>query len=152
METYAQMKKRHQDEVNALPLMFAFSNDQFDDGCRKLGVTDPKSELYSLGGTGGFYRRSDDELVSGTFLRHKVEFAKAMKDSDFAIGAFSYEIANIEYDYSYNPEADMAACFDYPTTRDESGYTVIDWSKVENGETLAKLYKKAVARFLAKTH
>lgn len=50
METYAQMKKRHQDEVNALPLMFAFSNDQFDEGCRKLGVTDPKSELYALGG------------------------------------------------------------------------------------------------------
>ena len=96
METYAQMKKRHQDEVNALPLMFAFSNDQFDEGCRKLGVTDPKSELYALGGTGGFYRRSDDELVSGTFLRHKVEFAKAMKDSDFAIGAFSYEIARCQ--------------------------------------------------------
>ena len=35
-ETYVQMKERHQKEVNEFPMMWAFNNDQFAQGMKKL--------------------------------------------------------------------------------------------------------------------
>ena len=38
METYQKLKARHENEVNALPLGFAFSKEQFEEMKLKLGV------------------------------------------------------------------------------------------------------------------
>lgn len=37
-KTYVQMKERHQKEVNEFPMMWAFNNDQFAQGMKKLGL------------------------------------------------------------------------------------------------------------------
>lgn len=147
-ETYLELKARHEKESNALPLMFAFSRKQFDDGCRKLGVTDPAKELYKLGGD-GFYRKSDSKLIWDTWRRHDAEMTEAMKVEEFAVSAYEYEAGNHEFHINLDPHFDMANCFGYPTTRDEHGDTVIDWAKVPNGDFLKKCYTKGVSKFLA---
>ena len=48
METYQEMRARQQREVNALPLGFAFNEQQFQEMMQKLGVSSP-DELYRLG-------------------------------------------------------------------------------------------------------
>ena len=147
-ETYLTLKARHQKEVDALPIFFAFSNSQFDEGCKKYGVTDPAKELYKLGG-GGFYRKADSGLIRDTFTRHAAEKKAAMNNEEYAISAYIYEAGNHEFHINMDPHFDMANCFGYPTTKNDWGSTVIDWAKVENGEFLQKCYKKAISQFLA---
>ena len=56
MNRYAEMRKRQQEEVNALPIGFAFGNRQFEEMMRGWGL-DPEKDLdkiYRLGNTGGF--------------------------------------------------------------------------------------------------
>ena len=77
METYQEFKARHEKEVNALPLGFAFSEEQFEEMKLKLGVKE-NSELYRLGNTGGFYRKVDSELIHNTFKRHEEERRNAI--------------------------------------------------------------------------
>lgn len=77
METYQELKARHEKEVNALPLGFAFSEEQFEEMKLKLGVKE-NSELYRLGNTGGFYRKVDSELIHDTFKRHAEERKNAI--------------------------------------------------------------------------
>ena len=81
METYQEMRARQQREVNALPLGFAFNEQQFQEMMRKLGVSSP-DELYRLGSTGGFHRRSDTALIVGTFQRHIREWQEAVHTPD----------------------------------------------------------------------
>ena len=75
METYRELKARQEKEVHALPFGFAFSETQFEEMKIKLGVKE-NNELYRLGDTGGFYRKTDSELIHRTFKRHAEERKK----------------------------------------------------------------------------
>ena len=102
METYLQMKARHQKEVEAFPMAFAFNNEQFKDGMEKLGLDakDTKS-ILSLGG-GGFIRRSDSEALTAMFDRINAEKVEARKNDDYLFQMFAYELANHEYNYTWD--------------------------------------------------
>ena len=143
-ETYAQMKERQQKEFNEFPMMFAFSNEQFKEGCARLGVTDPKAELYRAPG-GGFYRKSDAPRLHELTDRHAREMSEAMKVEEFAVGAYCYEAANHEYQINWDPDFDMALCFGLPYDRRENR---IMWEKVPDGETQAGYYIKGVQKHL----
>ena len=102
METYSQMKYRQQEEVNSFPMMFAFSDKQFDEGMKKLGLEPTDTDkIYSLGNTGGFIRRSDSEAFGEMLSRHETEMADSIandKTGDgFIFSMFDYELANHEY-------------------------------------------------------
>lgn len=146
MESYEEMKRRHQTEVNNLPLMFAFGKRQFVDKCRELGVTDPAKELVSMGG-GGFCRRSDVGLIANILNRHNEELSNAMRVKEFAVAAFVSEAWNRELIYSFSSAADMAGAFGYPTKHNEDGAKVIDWDKVDNGECLREWYREAISKY-----
>lgn len=77
METYRELKARQEKEVHALPFGFAFSETQFEEMKIKLGVKE-NNELYRLGDTGGFYRKTDSELIHRTFKRHAEERKNAI--------------------------------------------------------------------------
>ena len=47
MNMYKAMKEKHTKEMNAFPMVFAFSDDQFIKGMDVLGVTD-ESDLLSM--------------------------------------------------------------------------------------------------------
>ena len=44
---YAEMKREHQAEIENFPMFFAFSNEQFDENIKKVGLT-PKCPQICL--------------------------------------------------------------------------------------------------------
>ena len=114
METYKELRERQQKEVDALPLGFAFSDQQFEEMKKKLGVKD-NSELRSLG-HGGFYRKVDSELIFGTFKRHRQEhkdriFTPAGIDKEYLESMFYYEMCNHEFAINWDgTEEVLAVC------------------------------------------
>ena len=108
METYSQMKKRHQEEFNALPKFSAFTEEQFEKGKAELGIKDD-SEVYSLG-YGVFFRKADKPLFDDQFKRQYQERETAMKDFDFCVGMFQHELANHEYIATGDAKEAIKAC------------------------------------------
>jgi len=102
METYLQMKDKHQKEVELFPMVFAFNNEQFKEGMEKLGfdTTDTKN-IISIGG-GGFIRRTDADAYVAMFDRIHAEETEARKNDAYLVQMFSYELANHEYCYTWD--------------------------------------------------
>ena len=113
METYTEMKARHQKEAGALPIGFALSPKYFEEMKRELGVKDD-NELYQVKGTCVFYRKTDSALIHGTFERHAKEQEAAMRDITFAQGAFLYEMLNHEYSINLSGKKDVLDACDIP--------------------------------------
>ena len=115
METYQKLKARHENEVNALPLGFAFSEEQFEEMKLKLGVKE-NNKLHRLGSTGGFYRKVDSELIHGTFKRHAEERRKAIFteigiNTEYVQSMFYYEMCNHEFGINWDGKAEvLSAC------------------------------------------
>lgn len=102
METYLEMKARHQKEVELFPMAFAFNNEQFKEGMEKLGLDAKDTQkVLSIGG-GGFIRRTDSDAFGAMFDRIHAEKAEARKNSDYLFEMFSYELANHEYCYTWD--------------------------------------------------
>ncbi len=113
MNTYAAMKARHQERVNALPLMFAFSQQQFNEGMEKLGLEPSDVGKITSIGAGGFIRKGDIALFHDTMESLSVE-AQAAIDEDqdgngFIKDMFLYELANHEYCITYDLEPTLDA-------------------------------------------
>lgn len=137
MNKYRELMDKFQKEVNELPLGFAFSNEQFEQMMNKWGLTSEDTDkIYRIGG-GGFMRKSDADLVTGTFSRHKEELAAAIAaDPDgtgFIYDTFSYELRNHEYAYTGDAE----------DTLDALGYT---WDDVQNDDRLKHGFQLAVTK------
>ena len=120
MNRYAEMRKRQQQEANALPIGFAFSEKQFDEMMKGWGL-DPDNDIdkiYKMGGMGGFYQRKDARLIQDTFKRHEKELQAAIDGDEtgegFIYEMFLYELDNHEYGYTQ----------DTGETLDTLGYTV----------------------------
>lgn len=115
METYKEMKDRHQAEVNALPLAFAFSRDQYREKLAAWGITEEEADkgaVIGIGG-GGFIRSTDKELVVNTFKRIADEKAAAIAadhtGTGFIYEMFVYELSNHEFSYTQEVDDTLAA-------------------------------------------
>lgn len=116
METYQQMKQRHQEAVNELPFIFAFSNQQLEEALAKRGMTteDLKSNKLVSYGAGCYCLKSDEAAIDKALTDIGAEQAEAMKDYDFAYGAFMHELGNHEYHINtYQGDWDVFRCFGY---------------------------------------
>lgn len=114
MNAYAEMKARHQERVNALPLKFAFSMEQFRAAMESWGLTENDTDkIYKMSGTGGFYRREDSQLIFSTFEENEIEMKAAIGNdldgSGFIKDMFRYELANHEYCITYDLEPTLDA-------------------------------------------
>ena len=119
MNKYAELRQRQQQEVNALPIGFAFGNRQFEEMMRGRGL-DPEEDLdkiYRLGRTGGYYKKTDAQLIHDTFSRHDAELQAAIAEDKtgegFIYEMFLCELDNHEYGYTMDTEE----------TLDTLGYT-----------------------------
>lgn len=139
MNKYTALKEKHQAEINAFPMFFAFSDKQFAEGMAKLGLTaDDTDKIYRLGNTGGFYLKSDSQKLSDMLDRHSTEREDAIyNDDEFVYQMFFYELANHEYCITY----------DYEPTLDACGLTEDD---INNSERLARLLIKAKNDYMEK--
>ena len=102
MSKYTELKSRHQAEVNAFPLGFAFSEKQFNEMMEKWGLTpDDTDKIYHIG-MGGYVRKSDADAMHEMFERHAAEHEAAMQDDEYLFSMFNYELANHEYCVTYD--------------------------------------------------
>ena len=119
MNPYIEMKQRHQAEVNAFPMKFAFTQESLERGMRELGL-DPKKDMDKIVAIpgGGFIRESDKQAFLDLFVRHDKERKEAIEaDKDgtgYLYHMFRYELANHEYAYTR----------DVSSTLDAIGYTI----------------------------
>ena len=116
---YTELRRRQRQEVNALPIGFAFSDRQFEEMMRGWGL-DPETDLdkiYKAGNTGGFFKKSDAQLIRDTFSRHEKELRDAIAEDEtgegFIYEMFLDELDNHEYGYTRDTE----------NTLDALGYT-----------------------------
>ena len=101
MNEYKAMKDRQQKRVNEFPAMFAFNENQFSEGLRKLNTT--KKDLVSIG-AGGFIRRKDAAAFLQMLADFRSEKAAAIAadttGDGFIFDMFDYELSNHEYSYT----------------------------------------------------
>jgi len=114
MNAYRVMKDRQQAEFNAFPIFFAFSNAQFNAAMKAWGLDpDDTNQIYCLGSTGGYYRRSDAPAFHEMTARHDEEFANAIAadktGNGFIYDMFMYELGNHEYSYTGEINATLDA-------------------------------------------
>lgn len=98
---YLELKKRHQAEVDAFPMAFAFSNEQLIKALEKLNAT--KEECVSIYG-GGIIKKTDQVKLREMFAHQAEEKNIAIENDKTGEGyikdMFEYELANHEYNYT----------------------------------------------------
>lgn len=103
MNAYAEMKKRHQEEVNALPMYWAFSDEQFDQQLKELGLTRNDTGKLCKTFGGGFCLASDAQMIADTLRGHRREMEEAISADETGDGfikdMFLSELSNHEYTY-----------------------------------------------------
>lgn len=105
MNTYKQLKDKHQKEMDAFPLGAAFSNEQFEKMMQGWGLTANDTDKICSLGAGCFIRKSDKETFFNMLKRFEDETQAAIaadKTGDgFIYDMFYYELANHEYCITY---------------------------------------------------
>lgn len=114
MNAYAEMKKRHQEEVNALPMYWAFTEERFDEILKELGLTKNDTDKLCRAPGGGFCLASDAKMIVDTLIRHRKELEAAIEadatGDDFIKDMFMYELRNHEYTCTCEVEETVEAC------------------------------------------
>lgn len=140
-ETYVEMKDRQQKEYNENTkgcVFFAFSNQQFDEGMKKVGLKPEETDkIYKLG-HGGFILRTKSHDYNEMILRFVNEQQQAIADDKDGTGyirqMFEYEMNNHEYGYTR----------DITDTLDAVGLTAEEIASDERLLNGFKIAKKAV--------
>lgn len=139
MNKYVELKNRHQEEVNELPMFFAFGEKQFNNQMIERGL-DPEKDLDKILhiGAGGYILRSDEEKLDEVFARHRKEFSDAIEanEDNFIVDMFVYELANHEYCITGNISDTLGAL----------GLSVED---INNREALRKGLAEAIDQYMA---
>ena len=112
-EAYLELKGKHEKEMNDFPIAYAFDGKQLEEALDKLGAT--KEECVTVFNMGDIMKKVDVPKFKAMLMRHKEELFEAMKDNDFAEGAFLYEMDNHEYAINWSGDEDVLACFNMNT-------------------------------------
>ena len=109
MNLYQKIRKKHQDEINAFPIHFAFGNEQFDEIIKKLGLSENKGSENYYGkrlmrvGAGGFVLKEDAPKLAEMLRAHSQQMddliAADNTGDGFIFDMFYYELCNHEYGY-----------------------------------------------------
>ena len=114
MNAYAEMKKRHQEEVDALPIYWAFTEERFDEVLKELGHTKNDTDKLCRAPGGGFCLASDAKMIADKLIRHRKELEAAIEadatGDGFIKDMFMYELRNHEYTYTCEVEEAVEAC------------------------------------------
>ena len=114
MNKYSELRQKQQEEFNALPLGFAFSQKQFDEMMRGWGLNPEKDldKILRIPG-GGYVQKKDADLLHKTRERHDAEMAAAIAEDTtgegFIYQMFLYELDNHEYGYTRDTEDTLDA-------------------------------------------
>lgn len=138
MNRYEELKNRFQKEIDAFPMKFAFSQEQFVESMRELGLDSTDTDKIIGIPCGGFIRKSDKQAFIDLFCRKEKAMEAAIAEdvdgSGFVCDMFRYELANHEYIITHSLHETLdALCY--------SEEEVATDPKLANGLALArKLY------------
>ena len=113
MNRYADLKRRQQEEFDAFPMQYAFSNQQFAEGMAALGLTPADTDkIYKTPGN-EFYRREDGPRLKEMMDRFDRELREAIAEDQtgdgFIYEMFLYELDNHEYGCTRDTEDTLCA-------------------------------------------
>jgi hypothetical protein len=99
---YATLREKHQREMNAFPLGFAFNKKQFVEMMKKWGLSPDDTDKICHVGMGSYVRKSDADAFHKMIDRHEKEREEAIRENkdDYLYHMFNYELANHEYSYT----------------------------------------------------
>lgn len=107
IRTNTEMKKAHQEEVNAFPMMFAFSKEQFEAGYKKIAGDSGEKVVHI--GAGCYILKSKVKEYIAMIDRHEAERKQLRKDKTQLKNMFLEAMSNLEYCISEDDEE----IFDY---------------------------------------
>ncbi len=96
---YLLQKDKHQKMINNFNMFFAFSNEQLEEGLKKLNTT--KNNIISID-FGGFIKKEDKENYLNMLKVMNKESEESLKDDIFLYEGFRYELANHEFCITYD--------------------------------------------------
>lgn len=91
---YLEFKSQQEKVLSKFPQFFAFNENQFNEGLKKLGTT--KKDILGTG-YGGFIRKTDKECYLKMFEEIDKALNEKLKDEYFLYCAFRYELNNHEF-------------------------------------------------------
>jgi len=106
MNNYLILKKNHEKEINDFPMFFAFSNEQLEEGLKKLKTTE--KNIRSLG-YGGFIKSEDVKKYQNMLLNQSREHKNNMQKKGYVYQMFKYELANHEFIITYDYEDTLSS-------------------------------------------
>ena len=142
MNKYSELRQKQQEEFNALPLGFAFSQKQFDEMMRGWGLNPEKDldKILRIPG-GGYVQKKDADLLHQTTERHDKEMEAAIAEDKtgegFIYEMFLYELDDHEYGYTGDSE----------DTLDALGYTM---EQIEADARLLKGFQRACTTIMGR--
>lgn len=95
--TYAEYTAQKTQEISELPLFWAFSTEQLEKALAERGAT--IDDVMRIDSCGTLVLKKDWETVKA-YLSQPPIIDELMRDHDFAVEAFSYELRNYEYCYN----------------------------------------------------
>lgn len=103
--TYQDLKLAQENELNEFTSKYcfwAFGQDQLNKKLAELGITEEELQEKYVGFYGGAMRADKVSEYEELLTRHFNQLQQHLKDTDFALSAFKYELANHEYGYTYD--------------------------------------------------
>lgn len=103
MNRYLELKKKHQERVNNLPIGYAIGKNDFRKMMIKWGLN-PEKDLDKICQIGNFafVQKKDKNLISETIQKNWDEMQQARKSSDFLYDMFVAEMYNHEYSLTWD--------------------------------------------------
>jgi hypothetical protein len=148
MATYKAWREARQAEFNALPIFWAFSNEQLEKALAARGfkLEEAGRVLYRFG-NGGFYLKTDHEKIKEFMEKDSAGELRELMESDeqFAREAFEYEMWNHEFAINWQGDYDVCECFcpcEYGEMKNGAAYLR------EGGysEKIIKIYKECAVK------
>lgn len=106
---YKEYRDKRQEEFNALPIFYAFSDKQFAQAMHERGLKATDADKVYRLGMGGYYLRSDAEIIRAYFKAEEIQ--SLMKDPTWAQDAFYEEMCDHEYGINWQADWDVCSCF-----------------------------------------
>ena len=132
---YLHLVNAHQQELNDFPIMWAFNDEQFIEGMKKLGLKETDTDKIVTINSGGFMKKTDAPAFNAMMKRHAQEWEEAYEDDEFLYEAFLYELGNHEFCITYEYEPTLSAL---GLTEDQ----------ILNDERMLKILKRAKKDYL----
>ena len=146
-KTYKEFREYLEAGINALPLFWAYSMDQFEEQMKKRGLTSKDTDkIYRLGDS-GFYLKSDADKIRAWFDDDHSQILHDRMESNqkFAREAFEYEMRN--HEYPINWEGDYNVCSVFGSCKYSESKTGSDYLKeMGYSDKVIKIYNESAKK------